>query len=479
MFANHNHCTRGASYLAKVASIPPVGTVSSNGRASVLDRIAAGKASRAKVPRSSHAGWRPRKNRPDPIAILEASNLGRLPEFVPIRYGRMLVSPFAFLRGSAAVMASDLAGTPVTGFKVQACGDAHLGNFGAFATPERNFIFDINDFDETLPAPWEWDVKRLCASVVVAGRAVELGKKGCAQAASAAVKTYREHMIDYAGMTWLDVWYSRLDVDAFRKLIRSARSTDFQATPQQIAHSHPADHELPKLTKIVRGRRRIVDRPPLLFHPASGADALIEHTRQSFLRYQETLRDDVRVLFDRYHFVDAALKVVGVGSVGTRCGIAIFMADDDDPLFLQIKEAMTSVLEPYAGKSKYENHGQRVVAGQRLMQAASDLFLGWIRRDDGRDFYIRQLRDMKASADFERMKSADLIDYAGYCGWALARAHARAGDAAFISGYIGQKDLFDRAMVEFAFDYADQTERDHAALVAAVKQGRLTAASIT
>jgi len=451
---------------------------SSNGSASIADRMAAGRARRQKVPRSSQAGWQPAANRPDPIAELEESNLGRVPDLIPIRYGRMLVSPFAFLRGAAAIMASDLSSTPVTGLKVQVCGDAHLANFGAFATPERNFIFDINDFDETLPAPWEWDVKRLCASVVVAGRHIELGKKACKKAALAAVESYRSRMAAYATMTRIDVWYSRLDVSAFSGLIRSSKSVAFKATPSQIVHSHPGAHELPKLTDVVKGRLRIIGRPPLIFHPKQHNDALIEHTRQSFERYRQTLRDDVRALFDHYRFVDSAIKVVGVGSVGTRCGIALFMAGDDDPLFLQIKEAMPSVLERYAGKSRYENHGQRVVAGQRLMQAASDMFLGWIRREDGRDFYIRQLRDMKASADIENMKAPDLEEYAGFCGWALARAHARAGDPAFIAGYIGQRDPFDRAIVEFACAYADQNESDYDEFSAAVKAGRIRAEAL-
>jgi uncharacterized protein (DUF2252 family) len=453
----------------------PLAALSSNGKTNASDRIAAGKARRKQVPRSSHAGWQPQRNRPDPVAVLEESNLGRLPEFVPIRYGRMLVSPFAFLRGSAALMAFDLSSTPVSGLKVQTCGDSHVANFGAYATPERNFIFGINDFDETLPAPWEWDVKRLCASLVVAGRSIGLTKKACTAAAFAAVATYHDRIAVFARTTALGVWYARLEVNLLEELVRCAHSTDFKATPQQVVHSHPGVSELLRLTEVVKGRRRIVDNPPLLFHPRTGADAIVERTRQSFLRYQETLRDDIRVLFDRYHFVDSAVKIVGVGSVGTRCGIALFMDGHDDALFLQIKEAMPSVLEPYAGKSRYENHGQRVVTGQRLIQAASDIFLGWIRRDDGRDFYIRQLRDMKASAHIDRMKANDLIEYAGFCGWALARAHSRAGDAAFISGYIGKKDVFARAIVEFAHDYADQTERDYAALGAAVKEGRIKA----
>jgi uncharacterized protein (DUF2252 family) len=461
------------------------GARSKNGVASLAkpiptaaDRFGAGKARRAKVPRSSHAGWKAPARRPDPIAELEESNLGRMKDFIPIRYGRMLVSPFAFLRGSAAIMANDLSNTPVTGLRVQACGDAHLANFGAYATPERNFVFDVNDFDETLPAPWEWDIKRLCASVAVAGRHIGLRKKACANAVLRAVRSYRERIAEYAAMTHLPVWYVRLDVAAFVELIQSSQSDDFRATRKQIVHSHLGSHQLPKLTRVVNGMRRIIDNPPLVYHPAAHADQIVENARSSFEQYKRTLRDDVRVLFDRYQFIDSAVKVVGVGSVGTRCGIALFMASDDDALFLQLKEAMPSVLEPYAGKSRYENHGERVVTGQRLMQAASDMFLGWIRRDDGRDFYVRQLRDMKASADIEKMKASHLVEYALFCGWALARAHARAGDAAFISGYLGRKDTFDRALLEFAEDYADQTERDFDALAAAVKAGRLKAKTV-
>jgi uncharacterized protein (DUF2252 family) len=439
------------------------------------DRMKAGKERRASVPRSSHAGFRPAPRRPDPIAQLEESNLGRLPELIPIRYGRMSVSPFAFLRGAAAIMANDLSNTPTTGVKVQCCGDAHLANFGAYATPERNFVFDVNDFDETLPAPWEWDIKRLSASIAVAGRYIGLRKKQWSEAVLRAVCTYRERMAEYATMLHLPVWYARLDVDAFVALIRSSQSTQFKATPRQIVHSHPGAHELPKLTKVVNGKRRIIDNPPLIYHPKAHATQVIEDARRSFEQYEQTLMDDIRVLFSRYRLVDSALKVVGVGSVGTRCGIALFMSGHKDALFLQLKEAMPSVLEPYAGKSVYENHAQRVVVGQRLMQAASDMFLGWIRREDGRDFYIRQLRDMKASADIEEMKGSHLVEYAGFCGWALARAHARGGDAAFICGYLGSKDAFDRALLEFARDYAEQTERDYGLLTAAVKAGHIKA----
>ncbi len=442
---------------------------------SIADRLKSGKERRSTVPRSSHAGFKPAANRPDPIAEIEESNLGRVPDLIPIRYGRMMLSPFGFLRGSAAVMANDLSNTPATGLKVQCCGDAHLANFGAYATPERNFVFDVNDFDETLPAPWEWDVKRLCASVAVAGRHVGLRKKQWSKAVLRAASTYRNRMAEYATMTYLPVWYARLDVDAFVELVRSAQNTNFKATPAQIVSSHIGTHELPKLTEVVNGKRRIADNPPLIYHPKAQSSQVVEDARHSFELYEQTLREDIRVLFSHYRFVDSAVKVVGVGSVGTRCGIALFMSGDNDALFLQLKEAMPSALEPYAGKSEYDNHAHRVVVGQRLMQAASDMFLGWIRREDGRDFYIRQLRDMKASANIDKMTASHLAEYSGFCGWALARAHARTGHAAFISGYLGRKDSFDRALLEFARDYADQTERDHSELVAAVKAGRLKA----
>lgn len=441
---------------------------------SVAQRLAAGKAMRVKVPRSSHAGWAPRSNRPDPLAELEESNLGRLSALVPLRYGRMLDSPFAFFRGAAAIMANDLSNTPKSGQKVQAGGDCHLLNFGAYGTPERNFVFDINDFDETLPAPWEWDVKRLSASIVVAGRSINISRKGCVNAVLAAVGSYRRRMRRFAGMTQLDVWYSRLDADAFVKLAGGVEKHAFTKTAAK-ARLRSSAQALPKLTKVVRGQRRIIDNPPLVFHPKTRADEVLANTRKSYEAYRETLRDDVRALFARYRFVDAAFKVVGVGSVGTRCGIALFMADDNDPLFLQLKEAMPSVLEPYAGKSVYENHGQRVVTGQRLMQAASDMFLGWIRGAQGRDYYVRQLRDMKTSANVAKMTENELLEYSAFCGWALARAHARSGDAAVIGGYLGNNDVFDQAVVDFSSDYADQNERDYKELVNAVKAGRLKA----
>ncbi len=441
---------------------------------SLAERTAAGKALRDKVPRSSHADWKPAPNRPDPIALLEESNQGRLPELLPIRYGRMLTSPFAFLRGSASIMAADLSETPKTGIKVQACGDCHLSNFGGYGTPERNLVFDVNDFDETLPAPWEWDVKRLAASIVVAGRSLKLSDKASQEAARTAVQSYREHMNEYTQMTVLEVWYSHIGVESLLTFTRNA--TEQKKLKQEVKKAHILTPvlELHKLTEMVNGQRRFIDNPPLVFHP-SPADLLAEEMVSVFHKYRKTLRDDWCVLLDEYHVVDVAMKVVGVGSVGTRCGVALLVAGHNDPLFLQIKEARASVLEPYAGKSVYKNHAQRVVAGQQLMQAASDIFLGWTRGDSGHDFYLRQLRDMKTSVEVEGMSEVDLHGYSPLCGWALARAHARSGDRVMISGYLGQRDTFDQAIAHFAVAYADQTEQDYQELAAAVKAGRLRA----
>jgi uncharacterized protein (DUF2252 family) len=383
----------------------------------------------------------------------------------------MLKSPFAFLRGSAAIMASDLANTPILGNKVQACGDSHLANFGLFATPERNLIFDINDFDETVPAPWEWDVKRLATSIFVAGRHIGSSDKTCALAARAAVAAYRERMRECSQATQLEVWYSRVAANLIERLMRSVSDPEMSAIIKK-ARSNTSAHALPKITKVTHGKRRIADNPPLVYH---GLESVRKLFREHARRYVQTLRPDIRVLVERYHFVDAALKVVGVGSVGTRCGIVLLMAADNDPLFLQFKEAMPSVLEPYSGKSQFENHGERVVTGQRLMQAASDIFLGWFQSTDGRDYYVRQLVDMKATAEIDGMSTAALTEYGVICAVALARAHARSGDAAFISGYLGNKTIFDSAVAVFARHYADQTESDYSKLVAAVKAGRIKA----
>lgn len=444
---------------------------------SAAERRADGKMLRDAVPRAQHSGWNPPKERRDPVELVLAQNEGRLLNLVPIRHGRMMQSPFAFYRGTAAVMAADLAHTPSSGLRVQACGDAHLSNFGGFATPERNLVFDINDLDETLPAPWEWDIKRLAASVVLAGRHIQLKQSESAAAARAAVRAYREHMAEYAFMKVLEIWYDRIDLQRLLDHVddKKARAR-MQQRIEQARGRNAVEHDFPKLAEHLGSTPCIKDNPPLIYHSAEKmhhADS--EELKAAWMLYRESLPEHTRVLFDRFHLCDMALKVVGVGSVGTVCLIALYMAADNDPLFLQIKEANASVLEPYAGKSLHSNHGQRVVVGQRLMQTASDIFLGWSQGPRGRHFYIRQLRDMKLSAIVESFDDEILRTYAEACGWALARAHARSGDAAMISGYMGSGGMFDEAIVDFAVDYADQAERDHKAFVKAVREGRVKA----
>jgi len=438
----------------------------------IAERSAEGKCLREQVPRTSHGAWSPAADRPDPLDLLQAQDRNREPDLIPIRYGRMLTSPFAFYRGSAVVMANDLAATPTSGLIVQACGDAHLSNFGTFATPERNQVFDINDFDETLPAPWEWDVKRLAASVVVASRANGYRPADCAAAAGAAVRSYRERMAQFAQMGNLAVWYNRITGADIAGTVPPDVSKNLQRALQRAA---TRDHlqVLAKMTSAQNGNIRVVDDPPLVIHIS---DVQLEDRLRTLAKtYRSSIREDLRSLLDRYTFVDFARKVVGVGSVGTRCYVTLFRGNhDDDPLFLQIKEAYSSVLEPYSEKSKFPNHGQRVVRGQQFIQAASDIFLGW-GRVAGVDFYVRQLRDMKASVEVTLLPPDRMVMYGALCGWALARAHARSGDAARIAGYLGSGTTFDDAIVKFATAYADQTERDHAALVAAVKSGRIVA----
>lgn len=440
------------------------------------ERMAAGKKLRERVSRSSHAKWKPSAHRPDPLALLKESDHGRLPELLPIRYARMLQSPFAFFRGGAAVMASDLAGTPQTGLRVQACGDCHLSNLGGYGSPERRLVFDINDFDETLPAPWEWDVKRLAASIVLAGRQSGFRDRFCSDAAQATVASYRAHMRAYAHMTALNVWYSHLDAEVLVQQAKTADDWKYWKQIEKSAKLQTSDHIFPKITEVVKGKRRIVDRPPLVYHPRnySKADSLV---RAMFHRYRLTLPEERRVLLDRYQIVDVARKVVGVGSVGTRCAVMLLMAGENDALFLQFKEALPSVLAAYAGKSRYQNQGERVVSGQRMLQAASDVFLGWTRDDEGHDYYFRQLRDMKMSIDPMRLNKGELLEYVEICGWALARAHARTGDPARIAGYLGKGEMFDLAVRKFATAYGDQTERDHHLLVKAVRAGRIRASA--
>ncbi|HSS76406.1 MAG TPA: DUF2252 domain-containing protein [Thermoanaerobaculia bacterium] len=437
------------------------------------ERLKAGKALRKKAPRSSHGVWKPAADRPDPIAVLRANSHGRLKELLPLRWGRMLASPFAFLRGAAAVMAVDLAPTPVSGLLVQVGGDSHLANFGGFATPERRLVFDITDFDETLPAPWEWDLKRLAARVVVAGRHAGIGDRASAGSAQLAVRSYREMMAHLAGMRTLDEWYVRLDLET--PIDGSQDSVERCLTAEaEKARRRTLFHAFPKFIEKRDSEPRIKDDPPLIFH--SKARHGVEADARGFLlRFRKTLTPECRVLFDRFRLVDVAMKVVGVGSVGTRCAVALLLAESDDPLFLQIKEARASVLETFAGKSPFSNQGERVVRGQRLMQSASDIFLGWSRDARGRGYYCRQLRDMKVSLVLDKISVARLADYAGWCGRALARAHARSGDAATLTGYLGGNDVLDRALAKFAVAYADQTERDFEALRKAVKAGRLQA----
>jgi uncharacterized protein (DUF2252 family) len=447
--------------------------------ASYRQRHEQGRAARRLVPRGSHAGWVPASDRPDPVDLLQAQARDRLPELLPVRYTRMMASPFAFLRGSAIIMAQDLAGTPQSGIRAQLCGDAHLMNFGAYASPERTLLFDLNDFDETLPGPWEWDIKRLAVSFVVAGRDNGFDAADCRNAAQASVASYRQRMAEFSEMGELEVWYSRIGEEEIRGLLTEARAgkktTKKLSKNVQKARSRDSLQALSKLTTVVDGRRRIIDDPPLLVRIPEG-DELRGQVNAILESYKRTLQEDRRHLLDRFRFVDAARKVVGVGSVGTRAFVVLLEGrDENDPLFLQVKEAGASVLEGYLKSNTYEHHGHRVVAGQRLMQAASDIFLGWFRGTEGRDFYWRQLKDMKGSAKVESMSADELVLYAGLCGWALARAHARSGDRVQIAAYLGKSERFDHAVADFAVAYADQTERDHAALLAAVQSGRVAA----
>jgi uncharacterized protein (DUF2252 family) len=440
---------------------------------SPLNSMAAGRALRDRVPRATHAGLKRAKR--DPLAILRAADANRLPELVPIRYGRMLASPFAFYRGSAGIMAADLADTPRTGVSVQACGDCHLKNFGGFATPERNVVFDINDFDETLRAPWEWDLKRLATSFVLAIRENGLSARAAHDVSVTCVRAYRNGIHEFSNLDPLAVWYAKIAANDFLGLLSRGTRTRVAKRIAKATAKRSSEIDYPKLAELVDGEIRIHDRPPLIFHPEVGRTPEFASAVEKILNdYRDTLPDDRRMLFDRYRFVDAAIKVVGVGSVGTRCWIVLLMSPANEPLFLQFKQANASVLEPYAGASKYSHHGQRVVMGQRLMQAASDIFLGWTTGPAG-DFYVRQLRDAKISANVETFDEAMFTAYAQACGWNLARAHAKSGDGWTMSGYLGKNDSFDEAIAVFAKAYSDLAERDHAQLKAAVKSGKLEA----
>jgi uncharacterized protein (DUF2252 family) len=460
-----------------------------SGYPSVEERIARGRAARERVPRSSHAKFKPAPNRADPIALLEEQGANRVPELVPIRYGRMLVSPFTFYRGAALIMADDLAASPHSDITAQLCGDAHLSNFGAFASAERRLVFDINDFDETLPGPWEWDVKRLAASFAVAGRDNGFTKSQRSTVVLDAIRQYREAMNEFAEMRNLDVWYSRLELqEALEKYRSQVDAKSAKRAEANIAKARTRDSvgAYSKLTRSVEGEVRFASNPPLLV-PMDELipDPAVRHTfvsriEQIINTYRRTLQADRRSLLEQFEFVDLARKVVGVGSVGTRAWVVLMLGrDGQDPLFLQVKEAQRSVLEQHTAKSAFQNQGERVVSGQRLIQESSDIFLGWLRAEgidfERRDFYVRQLRDWKMSAEIETMPSQRMSVYGRMCGWTLARAHARSGDRIAIASYLGKSDAFDRALATFAERYADQTERDHEELEKAVKEGRITA----
>ena len=439
------------------------------------ERRTAGEAARARVPLAAHAGWRPAPDRPDPVALLLEQAATRMPELVPIRYGRMAVSPFTFYRGAALPMAADLASTTASGIVVQLCGDAHLSNFGLFASPERDLVFDINDFDETLHGPFEWDVKRLAASIVVAGRTRGFDEHGVQHAVHRTVASYRSRIAEYAGMRAMDVYYARVDVAGILGYVDKRARPFLRETVKSTRH-HDALHELPKLTEVdAEGRRRIVDHPPLITHHP---EATPEAIATALAGYRDSIAEDRRVLFDRYELVDAALKVVGVGSVGLGAFAVLFLGGDEgDPLFLQVKQAEASVLERFLPPSVQPSHGARVVAGQRRLQAASDVLLGWTVGTLGRSWYVRQLQDQKGGAVVEAMTLEDLAAWGELCGWALARGHARSGHPAEIAGYLGTDRAFDHAIGDFAAAYADQNERDHEAFVAAIRAGRVDAES--
>jgi len=442
---------------------------------SKIEKRKQGKALRDKCPRTAQAEWKPRSKSEDIIKLLEESDADRIPGLIPVKYQRMSVSPFTFYRGAAIIQARDLASAPVSGIIVQACGDCHLANFGGFASPERQLMFDINDFDETFPGPWEWDIKRLGASLVLAARDRGFSKAVADEVVRAAAATYRKRMAEFAEMSVLDSWYAQVRYDALIEHFR--KDPDMFARlsrKQKVARSRTSEAVLPKLTAIVDGRRQIKDNPPVLFHFRQNVQNWEKAHRYHIAQYRKSLQADHLELFDRHTFQDNAVKVVGVGSVGTRCYIALYLDDGDNSLFLQVKEARRSVLESPRGKSRYANQGFRVVAGQRLMQAASDIFLGWFRSRNGHDYYLRQFRDMKISAEIETFAPGTLVGYATMCSWALARAHAKAGGASMITGYLGSSESFDNALAKYAIAYADQAERDYETFQAAIRSGRLS-----
>jgi uncharacterized protein (DUF2252 family) len=439
-----------------------------------------GKVLRDKCPRELHAEWKPPRHRPDQVGLITLANRGRIPQLIPVRHGRMLESPFAFYRGAALNMAADLASMPYTGIRVQCCGDAHLVNFRGFGTPERRVQFDIHDLDETLPAPWEWDVKRLAASFVLACRDNALGDGCGADAARACARSYRERMIEFGKMTALEVWYTRLDAEELLPQIRDpqGRRRAIKRFAKERERS-ALEHDFPALAHRPGGGAAMIrDNPPTIFHPSGelARDALNAGVPESFAQYRQSLLPSVRTLLDRFRFNDIAIKVVGVGSVGTLCLVALLTAGDEDPLFLQIKEARASVFTAYAGKSLFRHQGQRIVQGHRLMQSASDIFLGWCSSKTGRHFYVRQLRDIKIKPAVHEFSATDMIQFGEWCGWTLARAHARSGEPAMIGGYLGTGDTFDKAIAAFSIAYADQTERDYVLVRKAARAGKLQVA---
>jgi uncharacterized protein (DUF2252 family) len=441
---------------------------------SKAERREQGKALRDKCPRTSQGEWKPRSKSQDIIKLLEESDADRIAGLIPVKYQRMSVSAFTFFRGTAIIQARDLANAPMSGITVQACGDCHLANFGGFASPERTLVFDINDFDETFPGPWEWDMKRLGASLILAARDRSFSKTVADQTVRAAAASYREHMAEFAEMKVLDTWYAQVSLDAVKKYFRKDQDMSARLSKKaKEASSRTSEAVVPKLTAIVDGHRKIKDNPPVIYHFHEFSKNFDSQRVKFTEEYKQSLQPDRRHLYERYKYQDSAIKVVGVGSVGTRCYLSLLLADDDDPLFLQIKEARRSVLEPPQGKSRYAHQGLRVVEGQRVMQAASDIFLGWARTHK-HDYYLRQFRDMKVSAEVETFRPGTLVGYANLCGWTLARAHAKAGDAAIIAGYLGSNDQFDDALAQYSEAYADQAERDFETFQAAIRSGHLS-----
>jgi len=475
------HCRVGRALRLRFRTVSPwvlAMTLSFTPHRSFDELYAEGRRLRVKCPRGSHAVWQAPANRPEPLSLLVQSSQGRIRQLIPIRYGRMMQTPFTFYRGAALNMAADLAATPTTGLRVQACGDCHLLDFGVFATPERRVIFDINDLDETLPAPWEWDVKRLAASFILACRDRGFDEITARDTVLSCVRSYRLAMAKFSRMRVLDVWYAYTDVEAMVDAIQDKETGKrLQARVAAARKRSVLEHDYPKLVEVVGRLPMIKDAPPLIYHWRERRQKeFFASVKAAFDKYRATMQEDRRHLLDRYELRDIAIKVVGVGSVGTWCGIMLLLAGDQDPLFLQIKEAGASVLETYAGKSIYPNHGQRVVNGCRLMQSASDLFLGWSVGPEGRHFYVRQLKDMKIKMLVELFTRGVMTQYAELCGWTLARAHARSTMPAQISGYLGNSDKFDEAIADFSLAYADQSERDHNVLMKAVSDGRLKVA---